>query len=428
MNQTNNRKDLVEGTQGVIAGFSGPQGPEGVAKVLLTVTIQVPGTGPQVVTLPAAPRNLMLTKEYILQRAGSSALDDPQKETGTPDNKRKAPPSWILEDMDPDRVKIEKGWGKLLGDNDNLIKTFWLRGRIAVCLQALFETLPTYSDKDLVVCHRQNDKGGWRSELWTARPFAAEELVFVPHASQLKESHLTDQKNAVVGIPKYGPGKHPEDSSLALDGRTRTSLAHAGSYDDNEHTGSLYWLVSRTSAIAKANMSLENVSQEQTVKLSLPLKSKKRSVEWSSSDLPTIPILVNKKKIEAHVRLAMFHDEEKEKKDKKIKDEKAKEEKAKEEQVKEEKAQEVKAKEEQTKALEAKKEKAKEGKAKEKAKEEQTKALEAKAGKAKAKKDEKEKKDEAKEEKAKEKGKPKTKAKAKPVVQAEAAEAAEAQD
>eukprot|EP00972_Heterocapsa_arctica_P077614 11446256-Heterocapsa_arctica.AAC.1 len=92
----------------------------------------------------------MLTKEYNLQRAGSSALEDLPKEKSTPDNKRKAPPSWILEDTDPSRVKAEKNWNQLVADSDNLNQTFWLKGRIAVCLQALYETLPTYTDKDLV--------------------------------------------------------------------------------------------------------------------------------------------------------------------------------------------------------------------------------------------------------------------------------------
>jgi hypothetical protein len=282
-----------------------------------------------------------------------------------------------------------------------LNQTFWLKGRIAQGLEALHKSLPTYGEKDLVVVHRQNEKGAWKDEVWTAREFAAEDLVFGPFSSQLKTSHLTDLKHAVVGLPKYGPGKHPTNDCLALDGRSRTSLAHEGSIDDTENTGSLYWLVSRTSEHAKANMSLENVSWEQTVKLQLPLRQKKSVVAWASNDLPTIPIFVNKKKVAAHVRLANFFDEEKDKKAKeKAKEEKAKEEKAKEEKEEEKAKEKVKLKEKEDKALE--KQKAKEEKAKE---EKDQKDKEEAKENAKEKAKEKAKEDKAKEEKDEEKAK-----------------------
>jgi flagellar biosynthesis GTPase FlhF len=354
----------------------------------------------------------MLTKDFNLQRAGASAPADPKKENDPQDNKRKAAPQWILDDMAPDRVKIEKNWKELLADNDKNIQASWLKGRIAVGLQSLYEVLPTYTDKDLVVCNRQNDKGGWKTELWTARPFAAEELIFAPLSSALKDSHLTDLKNAVVGIPKYGCGKHPQDQALALDGRGRYTIAHAGSLDGTEYTGSLFWLVSRTSAMERANMSLENVSWEHTVKVSLPLKSgKKRAVEWASKDLPTIPVLMNKQKIEAHMRLAVFHDEEKDKKAKeKAKEDKAKDLKAKvdnEAKAKDEEARE-KAKEEAKEKGNQKKEEAKTEKAKEEAKQKKEAAKEEKAKQ--LKKEEAKRKEEAKTEKAKEEAKQKKEA------------------
>ena len=361
-------KDLVEGTQGVIVGFA-KEG--GYGKVLFATTLQLPG-GPQRITQLAFPRNLMLTKEYNLQRAGASAPADLKKGSESQDNKRKGAPLWILDDMDPARVKLEKNWKALLADNDALIQQSALKGRIAVVLQSLHELLPVYTDKDLVVVNRQNEKGGWKTELWTARPFAAEELLFAPHSSQLKDCHLTDLKNAVVGIPLHGRGKHPRNQALALDGRGRAQIAHAGSIDENDYTGSLYWLVSRTSALELANMTLENVVWEHSMKISLPLKSgKKRGVEWASKDLPTIPVLVNTKKIEAHMRLAVFHDEEKDKKAKeKAKEDKAKDLKAQDSQesmAKEEDARE-KAKEEAKEKSKQKKEDAKTQKAKEETK------------------------------------------------------------
>ena len=48
----------------------------------------------------------------------------------------------------------------------------------------------------------------------------------------------------------------------------------------------------------------------------LPTKKKqKTSVEWGSSELPSIPVLVNKKAISKHTKLAVFLKEPAKKKD-----------------------------------------------------------------------------------------------------------------
>eukprot|EP00972_Heterocapsa_arctica_P096706 14268550-Heterocapsa_arctica.AAC.1 len=68
----------------------------------------------------------MLTKDYNLKQAGASD-DKDLVEKETPDSKRKAPPSWLLDGSDPSGVKTEKNWSKLVSDDDSLNKTFWLR-------------------------------------------------------------------------------------------------------------------------------------------------------------------------------------------------------------------------------------------------------------------------------------------------------------
>ena len=65
--------------------------------------------------------------------------------------------------------------------------------------------------------------------------------------------------HAVVGIPKHGRGAHLESLSLAFDGRGRTCIAHQGALDSQEHLGSLFWLVSRTSTASQANLVPDNV-------------------------------------------------------------------------------------------------------------------------------------------------------------------------
>ena len=53
-------------------------------------------------------------------------------------------------------------------------------------------------------------------------------------------------------------------------------------------------------------MVLESVTWQHTITMNMPLKKRKHSVEWESKDLPSVPVLINKKAIKAHQRLVVF--------------------------------------------------------------------------------------------------------------------------
>ena len=154
--------------------------------------------------------------------------------------------------------------------------------------------------------HRQTANGIWKDELWTLRDFGAQELIFAPLGSQVKDTHLTQAANAPLCVPKHGPGKHPSGLSLAMDGRGQTSIAKEGSIDSQEHKGVLYWLVQRTSDSLLTDMSSEAVAFDMQVSFALPPKKRKLNVHWESHDVPTVPILVNRKAIKQHTRLACY--------------------------------------------------------------------------------------------------------------------------
>ena len=115
-------------------------------------------------------------------------------------------------------------------------------GRVPV---GLAESLPFYTEKDLVVCHRQNSSGAWKCELWSNRAFAPKELCFAPLTSQVKDTHVTLTGHCPVQIPSVGPGAHPQNQSWSLDGPGRMSLVSQDLVDDKEHRGCLFWLVQR---------------------------------------------------------------------------------------------------------------------------------------------------------------------------------------
>ena len=133
-----------------------------------------------------------------------------------------------------------KSFRDLMADHDKLVKLMYLKGRIAVSMQALYDSLPTYNSNDFVVVARKNDRGLWRSEIWTKRAFEPLEIQLGPFSSQLKDTHLMASAHAVLDLPKHGRGSHPESQVLALDGRGRNLMAPKGICDTDEHTGSFF--------------------------------------------------------------------------------------------------------------------------------------------------------------------------------------------
>ena len=100
------------------------------------------------------------------------------------------------------------------------------------------------------------------------------ELNAHPERLDLKDSHLMASLHALVGLPQNGPGAHPDNQVLALDGRGKNKMAPPGELDSEEHKGSLCWVVVRTSKEVAVNLVLENLTFESEIKMSLPTPKK----------------------------------------------------------------------------------------------------------------------------------------------------------
>ena len=333
------RKDIKEGQEGVIEGFADEHG----KKVLLKLTLKMPSGTCEERTQAVLPKNLQLTSEYQASKASEVPDTEPaSKKPGSGSSKdhdnTSQVPKWLLSPQeDPANVYMESKWTSLLADGDKLLQTMCLKSRFFAALHAMHEALPKYTLKDFVVLSRKNDRGAWRGEFWTKRDFDAYEILLAPHSSQLKDTNLTASAHAVVTLPRNGKGAHPDNQSLALDGRTRSLIAASGSLDDLEHTGSLYWLVTRTPEVASANLQEELLTFEQHLKLHIPghvnvsyklfiytpllrcdrcllvpcrgpagKKRKLDPVDFEPAETPALPILINSKSISKHTKLCVF--------------------------------------------------------------------------------------------------------------------------
>ena len=68
------------------------------------------------------PRNLQLIKDY--QSSKNLSVEAP----ASPDKvKGKKVPAWLLGDREPEAVKTEAGWPKLLSNTEDLNNIMWLK-------------------------------------------------------------------------------------------------------------------------------------------------------------------------------------------------------------------------------------------------------------------------------------------------------------
>ena len=152
--------------------------------------------------------------------------------------------------------------------------------------------------------HRQISSGVWQCELWTNRDFEEHELVIAPVSSQAHESQLSFSDKCVLGLPRDGSRAPSELLALALDGNGQRGQMFA-----RGPSGSLFWLVQRVPRPSQANISLDLIGWSHRVTLFLHYPKKPKHEEhWHSENLPLVPLMVNKKAIKAHTRLAVHQD------------------------------------------------------------------------------------------------------------------------
>ena len=300
------RQDLNVGQQGEVMGLADATG----KWLLMKADVQrSDGSGvAEGLQQRINANNVTLTEVFNMR-----ALQDEAKASGEPQQgpQPAAPkenvPKWALLDSEPRQVIFQKKWADLLAHADDLNRRAWAYGRMHVVLHSLYESLPTYANQEIMVLTRANSKGAWATEVWALKDSAAGEILFAPLSSQVKDTHISQQGNAVVTIPAHGHGSLPDGrTSVVLDGRNRMALREAGTCDEQEKRGTLFFLAQRTKDVKEANMALQPVSASISVDLSVPLQKRRKKHSWDSADMPTVPVLVNTKAVKKHTQLKML--------------------------------------------------------------------------------------------------------------------------
>ena len=303
------RRNLDVGLEATVEGWADTK----MERVVIKFKVTLADGEVLDLTHTCAWKNLQHTKDYQLFLKGQESKDKKEGEEGE-GSKKEEDNSWFIGDSAPEDVRKEVSWTKekLVRVPDPTVLAF-LKARIQVGLEsldAMLKDMDQVTDEHLAIIHRRNDKGAWKTELWTKVDMEPYKLKFAPVSSQLKDTHLTTNANVLVGLPKHGRGAHPDQGQVALDGRGQLQVAKAGTLDDKEHLGALFWLVGKTDKRKEANMDLVPIHYKATLEYQLPWVKKRKTGEnswtWEPTELPSIPILVNKARIPKETRLLAF--------------------------------------------------------------------------------------------------------------------------
>ena len=219
---------------------------------------------------------------------GDSDDEDPSVGGGSADNRKVLKAHPFLKDGDDDTLDVIKGWERFLMDNDQYSILSKVQAKIAFAIENLNATFGKLTEKDLLIVTRNGSY-----ELWSKRDFAPRTLVLVPDSTEIKPRFWTANRGAVCKgsdkLLKEAKDRRP----LVIDGRVRAVPEEGKAFAP-------FWLVQRKDGV-KANMSIEYVALKgcMTMAFETP-KVADRKMEWADGDLPSVPVLINLKKIGEH--------------------------------------------------------------------------------------------------------------------------------
>ena len=176
----------------------------------------------------------------------------------------------------------------------------------ATLLMRVVKTLVPPLDEGLSVWHRTNRLGSRRTEIWTERDFEAGDLKFAPWSLEIKDRLYTHRASVSLGLEQQ---YRPNNRVMALDGRNRGHLFHGDQHSKAE-SGTLFWVIKRTTNREEANLVLEHVSLKVDFNVALPQPAgRSRAHKVNVGDgWPMVPILTNKKSVPAHTMLVAMED------------------------------------------------------------------------------------------------------------------------
>ena len=292
------RKDVAEGTELLIKGFSD----KGV------VVACSADFGGKTKTVDWSVKAELLTpvgKKTAAAVAAKSVSDKQQsvfkkfKFLATDDEKKKS--------LD---ICTVDGWENALMTRDNRISSEYGKANVMFAIQHLKKIYPDPKKDDILIVKR-----GDKHEAWSMKDFSAGQLVLVPESVEIKARFFTQDRSAICKNTKDPQSLRP----LVIDGRVRANpnpsaqpgssgatTSQQGQGQGASQSFSLFWLVERVADPKEANMSLRYSAMSMKIDVWGGLKRVEKAL--SEGDCPSVPLLINDKKIAKHTRILAVED------------------------------------------------------------------------------------------------------------------------
>ena len=302
----NHFKDIKVGSEGEVMGYC-----EDAPIVTFKVT---DGCEPRDLVHTHDSNKLVLSSEYVKTEKEKHA-EAPEESSEQP----LAPKGFEFLHkhlLEKDKTKVTLvSWKKLQQEGSDVQVLHDTKAYISVLANLIRQEFPQYTEADFAVVHRYPSSTAPEREplveVWTRRKFEANEDLFVPGTTEIKDRYWTQSKSVMVNLPRT-TSRSIGGKTLALDGRLRADFKEARSQDLGREAkpaqrGSLFFAVERTTEKDEANLFLSYVSSPVTAAVKLP-GGKKLKLTAAASELPEMPMLSNPHLVPAKTRLVAIDD------------------------------------------------------------------------------------------------------------------------
>ena len=182
--------DLVKGTCGFV---------EGAMKDMPVVSFSLEGKKNKHCTAAIKTSNLTLDVQEI--PAGEAASSSGSGGSGgsggvVGGGKKGTQKGFEFLDGANDTIDVHTHWPEIAATKSIDMTTRNLHSKLGMTLAAIVESMPTYTTADFHLVSRNQ-----KLEVWTARDFAAKEIMFAPESNEWKERVWSHTKSVLV---KYG--------------------------------------------------------------------------------------------------------------------------------------------------------------------------------------------------------------------------------
>jgi hypothetical protein len=204
----------------------------------------------------------------------------------------------FLKQDDAAHVENISSWSKNLMCRDNEYNGETIKSRVKIVMDNLWECTDDIGHEDILLVKR-----GAVFEVWTLREFKANSLVLVPETTEIKPRFYTNNRSAIAKntVDPMSLDKRP----FVLDGRVRANPS-----SDSKSKFGLFWVVQRSTEPNDKEVNMDLVYTTCSLKATLHIGEKIITQDWNQDDLPSLPVLMNVKKIPKHTRLVAKEDME----------------------------------------------------------------------------------------------------------------------